>query len=164
MLRKIKQAVAVVLTAALSMTMFTIAPNAAEISEPNTAIDTADYAVSGNDSFGNMIADEITEEQKTTSQFSEGNSISDITIEGSIAKVEYRARENCTILVGLYDEKTGQMLASGKSTANAENGEVEVSIETNKMPEYFLTKVYMLNEYNEPMTDCYVEELYTESV
>lgn len=66
--------------------------------------------------------------------------------------------------MGLYDEKTGQMLASGKSTANAENGEVEVSIETNKMPEYFLTKVYMLNEYNEPMTDFYVEELYTESV
>lgn len=164
MLRKLKKSVAVVLVATFIMSMFVIAPSAAEKENENVAVNTSDYSISGYDSFGEMLASDISDKNEEIMQANEEFSLLDVTVNGNVAMVDYEAKEDCTILVAVYDDVTEKMLASGKSQALANQDSVEVSIETEVMPEYFILKAFMLDDNNAPLTGCYVEERYTEGV
>lgn len=164
MVGKIKKFTASVLVAVFLMSMSTIAPNAAEKDKANAQVDTSAYSVSGDNSFGEMLSTEISESREQAETAGTDYNLCGITINENIAAVEYSTIKDCTILVAVYDEKTGAMLASGKSEAAAEQNTVDVRIETDSMPQYFVVKAYMLDDNNYPLTDCLVEELYTEGV
>lgn len=163
--RKIKKSVAVVLIATFLMSMFVIAPGAAENENSNATVDTLDYSVSADNSFGELISEKINESgiQSAENENAEGR-ISELTIEGKTAVVEYESTVDCTILVAIYDETTNQMLASGKSEALKNESTVNVEIVTDKMPEYFIAKAFILNKNNEPLSPAYSTSFYTEAI
>lgn len=163
--RKIKKSVAVVLIATFLMSMFIISPGAAENENSNATVDTLDYSVSADNSFGELISEKINESgiQPAENENTE-SSISELTIEGKTAVVEYESTVDCTILVAIYDETTNQMLASGKSEALKNESTVNVEIVTDKMPEYFIAKAFILNKNNEPLSPAYSTSFYTEAI
>lgn len=163
--RKIKKSVAVVLIATLLMSMFIIAPSAAETENSNATVDTSDYSVSADNSFGELISEKINESgiEPEENENAEGR-ISELTIEGKTAVVEYESTADCTILVAVYDETTNEMLASGKSEALKNESTVNVEIVTDKMPEYFIAKAFILNKNNEPLSSAYSTSFYTEAI
>ena len=163
--RKIKKSVAVVLIATFLMSMFIIAPGAAENENSNATVDTLDYSVSADNSFGELISEKINESGIQSAENENAESrISELTIEGKTAVVEYESTVDCTILVAIYDETTNQMLASGKSEALKNESTVNVEIVTDKMPEYFIAKAFILNKNNEPLSPAYSTSFYTEAI
>ena len=163
--RKIKKSVAVVLIATFLMSMFIIAPSAAETENSNATVDTSDYSVSADNSFGELISEKISESgiEPAENKNAVGR-ISELTIDGTKAVVEYESTVDCTILVVVYDETTNEMLASGKSEALKNEGTVNVEIVTDKMPEYFIAKAFILNKNNEPLSPAYSTSFYTEAI
>lgn len=163
--RKIKKSIAVVLIATFLMSMFIISPGAAENENSNATVDTLDYSVSADNSFGELISEKINESGIQSAENENAESrISELTIEGKTAVVEYESTVDCTILVAIYDETTNQMLASGKSEALKNESTVNVEIVTDKMPEYFIAKAFILNKNNEPLSPAYSTSFYTEAI
>lgn len=161
MLRKIKKSVAVVLVATFIISMFVIAPNAAETQNPNPVVDTTEYSVEGNNSLGDILADEI-EDYKSQKNEADGSYvISDITMNGNAATVTYSAAGNCTVLVAVFDENSDEMLASGRVEASADENSVVVALETDNMPTAFVLRGFMLSDKNEPLSESYFSSMYT---
>ena len=127
-----------------------------------TSIENDDLTVTGTNSFGNLLSDKI---QESSSEMTDtGSRISDIQIEGTTATVTYSALEDCTILVGIFDETTDQLLASGKSKVSKNVQTAVITIETDAMPEYYKIKAYMLNGDNSPIATEYNSPLYTKEI
>lgn len=161
MSKKLKKSVALVLVATFIISMFVIAPSAAENEATNPVTDTTEYSVSGNNSLGDIIADEIADYQSQKSESDGSYVISDIAMDENVATVTYSASGNCTILVAAYDENTDEMLASGRVEASANKNSVVFPLETNNMPTAFVLRGFMLGNNNEPLSDSYSTEMYT---
>ena len=126
--------------------------------------DNGDGLVQGVGSFGNLLATEISgatgEEQGENSYFG----ITDVVISENRAVVEYYSAMDCSILVGLYDENTDELLISQKTTASKESTTVEVLFDANKMPKYFTLKAFMIDSIHNPLCDKFESSLYTSGV
>lgn len=162
--RKIKKSVAVVLVATFLMSMFIIAPSAAETGNNESVVNNNDYSLEGNNSVGNLIADEIADHQSKQISSDGEYLITELEVNKNIATVSYTAKDNCTILVAIYDENNGTMIASGKTEVSADESEADVKIETENMPEYFVAKAFILNESNAPLSKPYCSEMYTTEI
>lgn len=165
MLGKVKKITAIVLVATFLVSMFAIATSAAEPEKPNASVYTSDYSVSGDNSFGELISDKISGSVIEPSENENGGSrITELTIEGKTATVEYESTVDCTILVAVYDETTKQMLASGKSETLKSGNSVNIEIVTDQMPEYFIAKAFILDQNNAPLSSAFSTSFYTEAI
>ncbi len=157
-----KRFLSITLAMIIAMSTFsTISVSATQNTPAN--IKNTQLSAQGENSLGNMIADELDEamsQDLTSADFS----ITGLTIEGHTATVDYMSAIDCTILVALYDEKTGRMSASGKSSVTSENDVATINIEATLMPQYFVATAYMLDKNNAPLTDEFTTELYTEDI
>ena len=68
--------------------------------------------VSGDSSFGNMLAAEI-EDELADQQENNGYRIFEVTVADITATVELEAVEDCTLVVGIYTEDGRELLVSG---------------------------------------------------
>ena len=95
----------------------------------------------------------------------DGYSIFGITMDNNVATVEYAALEDCTLLVSVYDEETGQMAGSGNVEISAEYYSAEVTVEVPIMPQYFIVKAYMVDNTNmKPLRPVYENTMYTKDM
>ena len=163
-MKKFRKILAEALVAALFTTMFAISPQAAEPDGAQAGVSAEDYEISAYNSMGNLIADEIADYQAAgegTDNAARSYLISDIEISGSTATVSYIAQENCVVLVALYDESTGKLLATGKSYVTKNEHSIDIEIAAEQMPQYFILKGFMLDSGNAPLSDEYYSEIYT---
>lgn len=138
------------------------AASTADSASASTKTDT-DVNVGATNSFGNMLADTLEESTDSDS----GNReyvITDVIVKGNTASVSYCAVESCTVVVALYDEKSGEMLATGNADVQPEQTSIDVSIDTDKMPKTFTLKAFMLDGENNPLSAAYSSDMYTESI
>ncbi len=159
-----KKIISILLVVVILITSFIIPVSAEEVKteKPTTSVSNDDLTLMGTNSFGNMLSSKI---QENTSEMTDnGSRISDIQIEGTTATVTFSAIEDCTILVGIFDETTDQLLASGKSEVTKDSNSIDITIETETMPEYFSIKAYMLNGINSPIAPEYNSALYTKAI
>ena len=163
MSRKIKKSVSVLLIAVILSTMFTMVQSAKEVNNSEATFSNEDISVFGENSFGNLISEKIDEEMPESSKTS-GNHITDLIINESTAVVSYEATVDCTIIAAIYDENTDELLAMGKVAALADNNTVNINIQTNQMPAYFVAKAFMIDKNNSPLSKSYSTSLYTESI
>ena len=98
--------------------------------------------VEGTDSLGAALADKLSD--KASEQIeNNGCNIFSITMNGKNALVEMDTIEDAKIVVGIYDEKTDKLLASGENTAKAGERSVNVEIE-GTMPQYYMVRAFMI--------------------
>ncbi len=165
-----KKALAYTLVATLMVPMLAgltpIQANAEQNPESNLILDenTESLAVEGTNSIGSLLAEEINASNGGQSN-GEGYSIFGLTMENNVATVEYAALEDCTLLVSIYDETTGQMAGSGTATISADYYSAEVTVEAPVMPEYFIVKAYMVDSTNmKPLRSVYENTMYTKDM
>lgn len=130
------------------------------LAEGNSVETEPTLAVSGTNSVGKLISKEVSQE---TDETTGGNKISDLTVDGNTAAVQFTTDTNeCDIVVAIYDESNGtHMLASG--TVTVYSGDSEVSIElSGDIPESFVATAYMLErESHSPLCTAYTTKMYT---
>lgn len=139
--------------------VFTLLPVGA-LAEGNSVYTEPTLAVSGTNSVGKLISKEVSQE---TDETSGGNKISNLTVDGNTAAVQFTTDTNeCDIVVAIYDENDEtKMLASG--TVTVYSGDSEASIElSGDIPESFVATTYMLErESHSPLCTAYTTKMYT---
>ncbi len=120
--------------------------------EPTDARTESDSAIGGASGMG-LILNNL--EQTNTDENDSGCSVSNCTIKGKEAFVRFGASKDCILVVAIYDENTNQMLGSGIKNIGSEDKEATLSIDIATMPEYYLVKVFMLNEDYSPLSSSF---------
>ena len=133
--------------------------------EQETTVDTSNVSMEATNSFGQLLLDSMEEENGT--EYSDGNRIVDISLNGSTATVQYRAEEDADLVVGIYTDTTEQtMIASGTAEAAATtDGTIEVAITGETLPEFYVVKGYLLDKSEHaPLCKAFTDTSRTEAV
>ena len=163
-MKKLKQAISVVLVTMLMVSTSMVYPNAAEQNNNITTNDIVNNTVTveGNSTVGNMISDEFNAAQQNTEEAeAKSYGVSKATVADKTVSVEYFAAEDCTVIAAIFDENTNQMIASGKTDVTNENDSVDVQLAIDTMPKAFVLKAYMVDSSNSPLSDEYETSMYT---
>lgn len=163
-MKKLKQAISVVLVTMLMVSTSMVYPNAAEQNNNITTNNIVNNTVTveGNSTVGNMISDEFNAAQQNTEEAeAKSYGISKATVADKTVSVEYFAAEDCTVIAAIFDENTNQMIASGKTDVTSENDSVDVQLAIDTMPKAFVLKAYMVDSSNSPLSDEYETSMYT---
>ena len=164
---QIKKLTALLLSIFIIMPLVIVPVEAEEVSEQTSAFSAMQTSMGATGTFGSLIADQfgdVADEQMQ--QGLADYTITDVTIEGSMASVEYSALEPSLIVVSLYDENTDEMLVSGNAFVETvdEPSRVNVPIDANPMPEYFMLKAFIMDLNYNPLSDEYVSSYYTSDI
>ena len=160
MKKVLKQTLSVLL--AVVMTFTITLPAFAENSDEPQANTQTDIDYHSTNVIGDMILDNIEEE---ASEEELDYSIQSVAIEGKTATVELKNLNACSVVVAIYENNGGKMLASGKAEIEEKefvaNDTVTVEIETDEMPEYFYVKAFLVNCENAPLCKYFETNEYT---
>lgn len=133
--------------------------------EPTTAVDNGDVTMEGTNGFGNLLAEDIANQQATMEdQVASGYTLTNLEITGNTATVTYDSLEEATVVVAIYTEDGMQLLTSGKATVIPEETTATVTVE-GEMPQYFMASAYLLDSYDmSPLCPAYQSPLYTKEM
>lgn len=122
-----------------------------------------DTEISAVNTVGNLIKNTL-DANTENEESEEGYDIIGLSIEGKLATVEYDTLEDSEIVVAIYAEgqEPLQMLASGKADAIKDEHIVQVTIESDSIPDYFIAKAFLLRKASHsPLCNAYTSNLYT---
>ncbi|MCC8104159.1 MAG: leucine-rich repeat protein, partial [Clostridiales bacterium] len=129
--------------------------------------ETESLEVSGEDSVTSLIASTISDAADSEDEDAAGEGtcqILDLTVDGTMATVEFQTTEASDVVVAIYTEDGVQMQASGTASVGSEDTSVSITLEGD-IPDYFLATAYLLRaESHEPLSQEYSTELYTEEM
>ena len=114
----------------------------------------------------NPISKAITESQADNYD-NDGFLISAVEFDGNTARVQAEVSSDCSVIAALYDEDSGRMLASGKTSVTRESDisdSIEVYIDTDGISEdYYVIKAFLVNGNNEPLCKAFETKEYTKA-
>mgnify|MGYP004502968179 FL=1 len=122
--------------------------------------------VEGTSSFGKMFAEAI-EEKEYEQQKNNGYNIFSIEMNGNTASVELDAVDDCTLVVGIYDETGEKLLNVGTTTVTAGSERASLVIDTasESMPTYFYLRGFLVDTYTyRPLCTVYESPNYTQEM
>ena len=123
-----------------------------------------EISIEAENGFGSILASEFME-KVTEQQENSGYNVFAIEIDGNAAKVSFESLENATLVVGIYDEAGGQMLASGTTEVLPEETTAVVEIETESMPQYFYVRGFLVETATyRPLCTVYESPMYTKEM
>lgn len=123
-----------------------------------------DYEIEATDSFGEMyqtILEENASEQEANGEYG----IFSIEVNGTTATVSLQTIEDCTLVVGVYDETGKKLVASGAAKVEMGSERAEVAINNGTIPAYFYLRGFLLqNDTLRPLCSVFDSSLYTQSM
>ena len=138
-------------------------PMPAGATENNAQVTNDDVTIEGTNGFGNLLSEDIQQQYQRETEYSGAYSVTDLTIAGSTAVVEYGAMEEAILVVAIYSEDGLQMITSGKTTVSPDATEATVTI--SNMPQYFLASAFLVDTYDySPLCDSYETPMYTQEM
>lgn len=130
--------------------------NTNEVKSQNDGI-----TITGTNTVGELLSETITEVQEAQSS-NDGCNIFSAVVEDNIVILEVETVEDCTVVVGIYDENGLQLISSGYADVFIEDKVVSVEIETEQMPQYFYLKAFLVSsDTMRPLSSCYECPNYT---
>ena len=130
----------------------------------NISISNDDINVESTNSFGSILAKEISAEQEEQLA-NNGCNVFSIEMDGTQANVEFQTVDDCTLVVGVYDETGETLLATGSTEVLRNQTKTAVNIEIDAMPEYFYLKGYLIESTElAPMCTVYENPNYTQKM
>lgn len=158
-----KRIVSMLLVITLLIGAVPVAASATD-AEPEANLDTGDVSLEGSNDLGQLLSQEIEEQYERETEYSGAYSVTDLTIAGNTAVVEYGAMEEAIVMVSIYTEDGYQMVTSGKATVSPDSTEATVTI-SGTMPEYFLAKAFLVDTYDySPLCAAYETPIYTRAM
>ena len=153
----------------LALTMLAgVLPAGAMAQQTQASVETDDLVVSGNNSFGTLLSERISEHQAEGEASAEGYlpgySINSLSVKGSTARVGYDAAGPALLVVALYSEDGLQLLTSASAEVSADATVAELTF-AGEMPDYFLASAYLLDTFGfSPLCGTFETPLYTEKL
>ena len=159
------------LVQAIASDPFLTAPwDSAPVQEQNATVDTSNVSMEATNSFGKLLLDGMDLDGENGSNFSSGNRVIGITMNGSTATVKYVAEEDADLVVGIYtDDSEEQMVASGtvaaqKTPENTGYSTVDIEV-TGNITAYYVVKAYLLDKTEHaPLSNAYTDRSATKVI
>ncbi len=130
----------------------------------STGTSIEDVTVSNSTDLGDLLNNEIAEKE-AEQQENMGNNIFSVTVENNVANVEFETTQNSTLVVGIYDEQGIQMITSTSTAVTSEQKNIDVELDSEKMPEYFYIKAFIVDSDTlRPMCTVYESPNYTQEM
>lgn len=144
--------------------------DSAPVQEQSATADTSNVSMEATNSFGKLLLDGMDLDGENGSNFSSGNRVIGITMNGSTATVKYVAEEDAELVVGIYtDDSEEQMVASGtvaaqKTLENTGYSTVDIEV-TGSIPAYYVVKAYLLDKTEHaPLSNAYTDRSATKVI
>lgn len=139
-----KRILSALIAAVMTFTALTATiPAAAEEPAPAASSPETALSVNGANTFGALAADMLNV-QNTAQTENDGYGIFDIIMNGNTAGVRLQIKEDCELVVAIYDEEGSAMIASASSLISAEDTAVGLTIDA-ELPQYYLVRGYLLD-------------------
>lgn len=107
--------------------------------------------------FAESVSGTVSEENNNT-----GCDVYEVTWNGREAAVSFRTTERSILIVGIYEEGSGRLAASGSVDVWPEDTEASVFIDTDNIPGYFVLRAFLVEpESARPLGRVYETEDYT---
>lgn len=158
------------LVQAIASDPFLTRVDSAPVQEQNATVDTSNVSMEATNSFGKLLLDGMDLDGENGSNFSSGNRVIGITMNGSTATVKYVAEEDADLVVGIYaDDAEEQMVASGtvatqKTLENTGYSTVDIEV-TGSIPTYYVVKAYLLDKTEHaPLSNAYTDRSATKVI
>ena len=158
------------LVQAIASDPFLTRADSASVQEQNATVDTSNVSMEATNSFGKLLLDGMDLDGENGSNFSSGNRVIGITMNGSTATVKYVAEEDADLVVGIYtDDSEEQMVASGtvaaqKTLENTGYSTVDIEV-TGSIPAYYVVKAYLLDKTEHaPLSNAYTDRSATKVI
>lgn len=137
--------IAIMILSAVSTPINSVAANAeGNINQQNlNGLDT-DVNVESTNSVGQLIANQITSKQDEQDE-NNGCNLFSVEVNEKRATVSFETLQDCTIVVGIYDETGVTMVATGNKQVTIGETIVDVEIEISEMPQYFYLRAFMVD-------------------
>ena len=158
---------AVTLAITLIFSVFSVSAGAVSADEKSNSQNANvqdNLSVSGTNSLGTMLANEIADKNEETED-NNGYNVFSVAVSGNNAVVSFETVTDATLLVAIYNESCDTLIATG--TTEVTNGETEknVILDTNDMPQYFYVKGYLIDTTtNKPLCTAYSSPMYTKNM
>lgn len=160
-MKRVFRIIACLLSIAVLLNTSSVTIWASSRSYDQSFVDEDNLHAESDSSLGNLVLNTLNDEQLEESE----NVITGLSVEGDVGIVEVQIAEACEVVVAIYDEEGIQMLASGNQSIGDAQGvqSVEVKIETDRMPQYFIAKAFLLDtDTHRPLCKAYTNENYTQ--
>ncbi len=112
-----------------------------------SSVTAEDMELKSTNSLGTILSKDISEEQTELLQ-GNGCNVFSVEMSGRTASVSFQTTEDCTLIVGIYDDAGETLLGTGYAEVTADQTETEVEIEITEMPEYFYIKGYLVDSFS----------------
>lgn len=155
----VKRILAVLLTAVM---LLSVAPMSVFAKE-NVTDGTAEGVMSDvNLKATNSVGELVTKALKKNGLDAESEyGVTGLDFDGKTATVTGFAKENCALIVAIYDENSNRMLASGIGEFSEDEQTASVEISTTQMPEYFVAHAFLLDENGSALCDKFTSREHT---
>lgn len=121
-------------------------------------------SVTGKNSFGTMLADELSEEV-LEQQENNGYNVFSVEMQDDVAVVELESVEDSVLVVGIYNEAGTEMLTSGNVEVMAGETTAIVEFEAESIPQYFYIRAYLIEAFTyRPLCTVYESPMYTQEM
>lgn len=142
MKRTVKRILAVLLTAVMLLSVAPMSVFAKENVTDGTAEGVmSDVNLKATNSVGELVTKAL---EKNGLDAESEYGVTGLDFDGKTATVTGFAKENCALIVAIYDENSNRMLASGIGEFSEDEQTASVEISTTQMPEYFVAYAFLL--------------------
>ncbi len=159
MKRTVKRILAVLLTAVMLLSVAPVSVFAKENVTDGTAEGVmSDVNLKATNSVGELVTKAL---EKNGLNAESEYGVTGLDFDGKTATVTGFAKENCALIVAIYDENSNRMLASGIGEFSEDEQTASVEILTTQMPEYFVAYAFLLDENGSALCDKFTSREHT---
>lgn len=132
----------------------------ASVSDGDAKLDMGDASLEAQNSLGRLFKDIMSETEVDTEQT--GCGVYSVVMDGTKATASIQALEDCTLVVGIYEEDGIRLIATGTADVTAGDTDVTVSIEADTLPAYYHVKAFLVNNVSlRPCSKVFETDDYT---
>ena len=158
---------AITLVITLIFSVFSVSAGAVSADEKSNSQNANvqdNLSVSGTNSLGTMLANEIADKNEETED-NNGYNVFSVAVSGNNAVVSFETITDATLLVAIYNESCDTLIATGTTEVTNDETEKNVTLDTNDMPQYFYVKGYLIDTTtNKPLCTAYSSPMYTKDM
>lgn len=122
----------------------------------------ADISISAENSFGKLFK-EVIESEQAEQQENNGYNIFSVEVVNNTATVQMETLNDCTLVVGIYEENSSIMSASANKMVSSQDKNVTLQFGT-ALPSYFTVKAFLVDDTMHPLCAVYENPNYTKEM
>lgn len=132
----------------------------AAVSDGDAELDMGDASLEAQNSLGRLFKDIMSETEVETEQV--GCGVYSVVMDGTKATASIQALEDCTLVVGIYEEDGIRLIATGTADVTAGDTNATVSIEADALPAYYHVKAFLVDHVSlRPCSKVFETDDYT---